>query len=227
LALFVFLFINLYITRGPLLKATQKATVIKEEDLITIQNAPLNQLITPRFLLLLFIGISFVMAILFNLSVAKDWIILQQFLHQSQFGINDPVFQKDIGSMYFSCLFTFLSTTYQHGCPGDCFLGCYVYLLINFLQGSPGKLLHNISARYHLSFLAAVFFIVKAADTCWNNTPFFCPPRVVWAGYTTTHATIIAYKVLAVIALICALVILINLFLRKFRLIVYSIVCSW
>ncbi len=226
LALFVFLFINLYITRGPLLKATQKATVIKEEDLITIQNAPLNQLITPRFLLLLFIGISFVMAILFNLSVAKDWIILQQFLHQSQFGINDPVFQKDIGFYVFQLPFyIFIYNVASMAVLVTAFWVAIVYLLINFLQGSPGKLLHNISARYHLSFLAAVFFIVKAAGYLLEQyTLLFAHRGVVWGpGYTTTHATIIAYKVLAVIALICALVILINLFLRKFRLIVYSI----
>ena len=34
--LFIFLFINLLITRGPLLKATQRSTVIKEDEVPTI-----------------------------------------------------------------------------------------------------------------------------------------------------------------------------------------------
>ncbi|MDD4334171.1 MAG: UPF0182 family protein [Desulfotomaculaceae bacterium] len=224
--LFVFLFINLYLTRGPLLKATQKATVIKENDLLTIQNVSLNQLITPRFLVLLFILISLVMAVFFNISVAKDWIVLQQFLHPSNFGINDPIFQKDIGFYVFQLPFyIFLYNVASMAVLVTAFWVTIVYLVSNFLQGNPGRLLHDISARYHLSFLAAVFFIIKAVGYLLEQYMLLFSHRgAVWGpGYTTTHATLIAYKVLAVIALICALAILINLFLRKFRLVVYSI----
>lgn len=225
-ALFVFLFVNLYLTRGPLLKATQKATVIKEDDLLTIQNAPLNQLITPRFVLVLFTVISLIMAVLFNFSVAKDWIILQQFLHPSSFGINDPVFQKDIGFYVFQLPFyIFLYNVASMAVLVTAFWVAIVYLAINFVQGSPGRLLQNISARYHLSFLAAVFFIIKAVGYQLEQySLLFAHRGAVWGpGYTTTHSTLIAYKVLAVIALACALVILVNLYFRKFRLIVYSI----
>ncbi|MDD2553555.1 MAG: UPF0182 family protein [Desulfotomaculaceae bacterium] len=224
--LFVFLFVNLYLTRGPLLKATQKAKVVKEDDLFTIQNVSLNQLITPRFLLLLFVVISLVMAILFNYSVAKDWITLQQFLHPSNFGVNDPIFQKDIGFYVFQLPFyIFLYNVASMAVLVTAFWVTIVYLTIYFLQGNPGRLLHDISARYHLSFLAAVFFIIKAVGYRLEQYMLLFSHRgVVWGpGYTTTHATLIAYKVLAVIALLCALAILINLFLRKFRLIVYSI----
>lgn len=226
LALFVFLFVNLFLTRGPLLKATQRATIIKEDELLTIQNAPLNQLITPRFILLLFIAVSFVMAVLFNLSVAKDWIILQQFLNPSDFGINDPIFHKDVGFYVFKLPFyIFLYNVASMAVLVTAFWVAVVYLAINFVQGSPGKLLQNISARYHLSFLAAVFFLIKAVGYQLEQYELlFAHHGAVWGpGYTTIHATLIAYKVLVVIALICALVILINLFLRKFRMIVYSI----
>jgi uncharacterized membrane protein (UPF0182 family) len=86
-------------------------------------------------------------------------------------------------------------------------------------------MLQNISARYHLSFLAAVFFIIKAIGYQLEQYALLFAHRgAVWGpGYTSTHATLIAYKILAIIAILCALAILINLFLRKFRLIVYSI----
>ncbi|MEG3070726.1 MAG: UPF0182 family protein [Candidatus Syntrophopropionicum ammoniitolerans] len=164
-ALFIFLFVNLYLTRGPLLRATQKAKVIQEDDLITIQNASLNQLVTPRFLLALFILISLVMAILFNVSVAKDWIVLQKFLHPSAYGIVDPIFQKDVGFYVFKLPFyIFLYSVASMAVLATAFWVLVAYLSANFLQGDPGKLLHDISARYHLSFLAAVFFIVKAIN---------------------------------------------------------------
>jgi uncharacterized membrane protein (UPF0182 family) len=105
LVLFIFLFANLLFTRGPLIRATQKTTVSKEDDLLTIQNTPLSQFVTPGFLLLLFAALSIVMAVFFNFSVAKDWIILQQFLHPSPFGITDPVFNLDIGFYVFSLPF--------------------------------------------------------------------------------------------------------------------------
>ncbi|MBP7332594.1 MAG: UPF0182 family protein, partial [Firmicutes bacterium] len=224
--LFLFLFINLYLTRGPLLKATQKTKVIKEDDLLTIQNVSLNQLLTPRFLLLLFVIISLAMAVLFNFSVAKDWIALQQFLHPSNFGVNDPVFQKDVGFYVFQLPFyIFLYNVASMAVLVTAFWVTIVYLAINFLQGNPGRLLQDISARYHLSFLAAVFFIIKAVGYRLEQYMLLFSHRgAVWGpGYTTTHATLVAYKVLAVIALVCALAILINLFLRKFRLVVYSI----
>ena len=225
-AIFVFLFINLYLTRGSLLRATQKAKVIQEEDLITIQSASLNQLVTPRFLLALFILISLVMAIFFNISVAKDWIVLQKFLHPSAYGILDPVFQKDVGFYVFKLPFyIFLYSVASMAVLVTAFWVLVAYLSANFLQGDPGRLLHDISARYHLSFLAAVFFIVKAIGYRLEQYALlFSHHGAVWGpGYTTTHATLMAYKVLVVIALLCALAILINLFLRKFRLVVYTI----
>jgi len=100
-----------------------------------------------------------------------------------------------------------------------------VYLLVNITQGHVGKLLNSISARYHLSFLAALFFGLKALGYQLEQYALlYTHNGAVWGpGYTATHATIVAYKVLAVIALLCALAILVNLFLRRFRLVVYSI----
>jgi uncharacterized membrane protein (UPF0182 family) len=226
LVLFIFLFANLLFTRGPLIRATQKTTVSKEDDLLTIQNTPLSQFVTPGFLLLLFAALSIVMAVFFNFSVAKDWIILQQFLHPSPFGITDPVFNLDIGFYVFRLPFyLFLYNVASMTILVTAFWVAVVYLLVNFAQGNPGRMLQNISARYHLSFLAAVFFIIKAIGYQLEQYALLFAHRgAVWGpGYTSTHATLIAYKILAIIAILCALAILINLFLRKFRLIVYSI----
>jgi uncharacterized membrane protein (UPF0182 family) len=224
--LFVFLFVNLLITRGPLLKATQRATVIKEDEVPTIQNIPVSQFITPRILIFVFAGVSLVMAVFFNLSVAKDWIILQQYLHPTSFGITDPVFQKDIGFYVFKLPFyIFLYNVASMTVLITAFWVAIVYLAVNFAQGIPGRLLQNESARYHLSFLAAVFFLVKAVGYQLEQYALLFAHRgAVWGpGYTTIHASLISYKVLVVIAVACAIAILVNLFFRKFRLIVYSI----
>ena len=226
LTFFLFLFINLLLTRGPLLKAAQKASVVKEDDVLTIQNPLISQYITPRLLLILFTVLSLFMAFLFNFTVSKDWVVLQKFLHPTLFGIIDPVFKLDIGFYVFRLPFyLFLYKVASLAILITAFWVAIAYFLVNIAQGNPGRLLQSISARYHFSFLAAVFFIIKAVGYQLEQyTLLFTHHGAVWGpGYTGTHATLLAYKVLAVIALVCALAILINLFLRRFRLIVYSI----
>jgi uncharacterized membrane protein (UPF0182 family) len=226
LTFFIFLFINLLLTRGPLLKAAQKAAVVKDNNVLTIQNPLLSQFITPRLLLLLFTALSLFMAFLFNFTVSKDWVILQKFLHPTWFGIVDPVFKLDVGFYVFKLPFyLFLYKVANMAIVITAFWVAMVYLLVNLAQGNPGRLLQSISARYHFSFLAAVFFIIKAVGYQLEQyTLLFTHHGAVWGpGHTGTHATLLAYKVLAVIALLCALAILINLFLKRFRLIVYSI----
>ncbi|OPX88351.1 MAG: hypothetical protein A4E53_01988 [Pelotomaculum sp. PtaB.Bin104] len=223
---FILIFANLLLTRGPLLKAAQKAAVYKEDNLLTIQASPLTKFITPRFLLTAYTLLSLVMALLFSLSVAGDWVILQKFLHPTSFGVLDPVFQRDIGFYVFQLPFyEFLYNMASWTIIIIAFWVSAIYLLVSITQGTPGKLLQSIAARYHLSFLAAIFFLLKAVGYQLEQyVLLFTHNGAVWGpGYTATHTTLVAYKVLTYIAVICALVILVNLFLRQFRLIVYSI----
>lgn len=226
LVFFVLLFLNLMLTRGPLLKASQKAAVLREDDVLTIQNSPWSQFLTPRLLLVVFTALSLIMAFLFSFTVAGDWVTLQKFLHPTAFGIIDPVFKQDVGFYVFKLPFyMFLYKVAIWVILVIAFWVSAVYLLVNATQGNPGRLLQNISARYHLSFLAALFFGLKALGYQLDQYALlFTHHGAVWGpGYTATHATMVAYKVLIVIAIVCALAILVNIFLRRFRLIIYSI----
>jgi len=225
-AFFILLFVNLLLARGPLIKASQKAAVFKEGNLLTIQVSPLNQLFTPRILLAAITGLSLVMAFLFSFSVAGDWVILQKFLHPTSFGIVDPVFKRDIGFYVFRLPFyEFLYNIASWTILIIAFWVSVIYLLVSIAQGAPGKLLQTMSARYHLSILAAFFFLLKAIGYQIDQySLLFTHHGAVWGpGYTATHTTLIAYKVLTYVAVFCALAILVNLFLRRFKLVVYSI----
>lgn len=224
---FILLLVNLLLTRGPLLKAVQKAAVFREEgNLLTIQASPLNKLLTPQFLLTAYLLLSLVMAFLFSFSVKGDWVVLQKFLHPTSFGVLDPVFQYDIGFYVFKLPFyQFLYNLASWTVLIIAFWVSAIYLLVSVTQGTPGKLLQTISARYHLSFLAAFFFLLKAVGYQLEQYGLlFTHNGAVWGlGYTATHTTLVAYKVLTYIAVICALAILVNLFLRRFKLVAYSI----
>jgi len=228
LALFILLFLNLMLTRQHLIKASKKATFVKEGDMLTVQNLPLSHFITPRILLAVFFVLSVVMAFIFSFSVEGDWVILQKFLHPTSFGINEPVFNLDISFYVFQLPFyIFLYKVASWTILAIVFWVAMVYLLVNIIQGNSnyGKPFLNISARYHLSFLAAIFFIIKAAGYKLQQFTLLSTHQgAVWGpGYTAIHANLMAYKVLTFIALICALAILVNLFLKRFRLVLYSI----
>lgn len=223
---FVLLFANLLLTREPLLKAIQSASVSREDNLLTIQASPWYPFLTPRLLLAAFGALSLIMGFLFSLSVAGDWITLQKFLHPTAFGVSDPVFNHDIGFYVFKLPFyLFLYKVAGWSILIIAMWVAAVYLLINATQGNPGKLLQNMSARYHLSFLAALFFGLKAIGYRLEQYGLlFTHNGAVWGpGYTAIHATLMAYKVLSFIALACAVAILVNIFMRRFKLVVYSI----
>ncbi len=226
LAFFILLFFNLLLTRKQLLLALQNAAVIKEGDVLTIQKSPWSYFLTPRLLMVTITALSLIMAFLFSFSVAGDWVVLQKFLHPTSFGNTDPVFNLDIGFYVFKLPFyVFLYKVASWAIIVIAFWVSIAYLLVNVIQGNPGRFLNNISARYHLSILAAIFFGIKAIGYLLEQyNLLFSHYGAVWGpGYTATHATLMSYKVLTFIALFCALAILVNLFLRRFRLILYSI----
>lgn len=228
LVFFLLLFLNLMLTRQQLIRISQKATVVKEGGVLTLQNMPLSHFLTPRILLVAFIALSLVMSFIFSFSVVGDWVTLQKFLHPTSFGINDPVFNLDVSFYVFQLPFyIFLYKVATWAILAIAFWVSMVYLLAYIIQGNSnhGRTFLNIPARYHLSFLAAVFFIIKAAGyKLQQYTLLSTHHGAVWGpGYTAIHANLVAYKVLTFIALLCALAILINLFFRRFRLILYSI----
>lgn len=225
-AFFILLFLNLLLTRGPLIKASQKAAVFREDNLVTIQASPLSRFFNPGYLLAAYTVLSLIMAFLFSFTVAGDWVTLQKFLHPTSFRVLDPVFQRDVGFYVFQLPFyQFLYNVASWTILIIAFWVCIIYLLVSVVHGAPGRLLQSMAARYHLSILAVLFFSLKAVGYQLDQYALlFTHHGAVWGpGYTAIHTTLFAYKVLTYVALICALAILVNLFLRRFKLIVYSI----
>lgn len=163
ITLFVLLLINLLFTLNPLLRAAHNAAVFKEENVLTIQSSPWSQFLTKRLLLAVFFVLSVIIAFLFSFSVVGDWVTLQKFLHPTSFGINEPVFHKDIGFYVFKLPFyEFLNNLASWSVIIIAFWVAVVYILVNMVQGDVGKIFQNVSARYHLSVLAAIFFVFVA-----------------------------------------------------------------
>ncbi len=223
---FIFIFVNLMLTRKTVLHRLSTMQYMETGDVITIYQSPVNKYITPRFLTLIYLAAGLVLAFIASAAVAGDWVILQKYLNATPFGFTDPIFNRDIGKYIFELPFyQFIYRLTVLLIVMAAFAVALVYFLIESGQQGIGKIFSTLSARLHLSFLAALFFLVRAwGYKLEQYMLLFSPNGVVFGpGYTDINARLLAYKVLLVISLAIAVLILVNLFLRRFKLILYGI----
>lgn len=227
-AVFVLMFINLLPARNALLKAVEAGKQFREDDnIITMYQSPWSKYVSSRPVVIIFMLISLVMAFFVGAAVTGDWVILQKFLNPNAFGYSDPIFNRDIGFYVFQLPFyQFIYRLLTWTVLLLAFWAAIAYFVAEAARGGgQAKLFRSESARFHLSALAAVFFGIRA----WGyrleqyNLLHSQSGIVYGPGYTDVHATLIAYKILFFVSLLCAAVILVNVFLRRFRLVMYTI----
>lgn len=224
---FLLLFINLMPTRRAIVNAAQISRR-SEENIITLYQSSLNRYVNYRLLTVIFTLLSLVMAFLVSAAVTGDWVILQKFLNPSAFGITDPVFQKDIGFYVFQL--PFYQFLYK--------LSMWLIILVAFWVGMSyfaagaiagrwniNTFFQAVGARYHLSVLVVVFFLLRAwGYNLQQYTLLHSRQGYVYGlGYTDVHANLLAYKVMFFLALIAGIIVLINIFMKRFRLVLYTI----
>ncbi|MBM7854081.1 uncharacterized membrane protein (UPF0182 family) [Desulfohalotomaculum tongense] len=232
---FIFLLANLLFTRPFLLQKLEDFRLKRvrsfDENVVVIQQPAAEkwlEKINKRMVGLLFLLASAVLAFVTGSTFSGDWITLQKFLNATSFGTTDPIFGKDIGFYVFSLPFyrfvlSFLTwiTVVAALAVGS------VYFLAETLNSNGRlQLLKSSRARLHLSTLAALFFLFKGIDFYLQQFLLLFSERgaVYGAGYTDVHVNLLALKVLAVLSILTAVVILINVFLRRFNLVLYSVI---
>ena len=224
---FLFIFINLMFTKKPVLNAIKARSVNQfDDDVITLYQNPFSKYLTDKFLVLIYLAVSIVLGIFLSTAVTGEWVIWQKYLHSTSFGITDPIFNNDLSKYIFSLpCYQFLYKLLTWFILLSAITIAVVYFLAETGSESFSKLFNSMSARLHLSFLAALFFIVRAWGYKLEQYMLLYSSNGVTfgPGYTDIHARLLAYKVLFFVALIVAIVIIVNIFLRQFKLIVYSI----
>lgn len=226
-AFLLLMLLNLWPTRGSLIKAVETNRRIQEEDdIVTIYQNPWSKLVSTGPVSLIYFLISLVMAFFISTSVTGDWVLLQKYLHPSSFGVADPIFNKDVGFYVFQLPFyQFIYRLLVWSVIIVAFWAGLAYFLAQSVSGRPGGLLESVAARYHLSILASVFFVLKAWGYYLDRYNLLhSQSGVVYGpGYTDVYATLLAYKALMIISLVLAVIIIVNIFLKKFKYVLYSI----
>jgi uncharacterized membrane protein (UPF0182 family) len=148
------------------------------------------------------------------LGVATAWLPLLQFLHQTPFGVTDPVFGRDIAYYVFTlpvitgglALLTVLGMLALLGCGA-------IYVLRGDVVLYQRRLTIEPAARMHLALLLAFLFVLTALRVYFVRLPgtlYASTGALVGASYADLHGTIIGLRLAGVAALASAVVVLLG-----------------
>jgi uncharacterized membrane protein (UPF0182 family) len=173
------------------------------------------------------LGGAALLGLLIGLGQASNWEIFLQWRYGVPFERVDPIFGHDVGFYVFTLpayrifrdwalLMTFLAVAMAGGIY-------WVRGAIDVEQGFP-KL--SAAAVRHLSVLVAVFFLVKAGDYAVQRYDLLLSdnPVVFGAAYTDVHLRLPLLTGLVGVSLLGAILALVNLGFRGFRLLVAAAV---
>jgi uncharacterized protein len=220
LAFFMLLYANLLLTRR--LRPRYRVFSPEEEAVERYRQAfePYARWALPALALLF--------AIFAATGVAAQWESFQLWRASGQvsFGQSDPLFGREVS-------FYLLSLPFQQFVQGWLFASLIVITLVtgaaHYLWG--GIRLRSATERFtpqvkaHLSVLAGMVVLVHAWGYRLGQFDLLVSPRgtVTGASYTDIHAQLPALRILVVIAILCAALLIVNIFRRGWALPIIAI----
>ncbi|WP_300681935.1 UPF0182 family protein [Nocardioides sp.] len=169
----------------------------------------------------LWLGISLVGGAFAGASAAGNWRTFELWLHGGSFGQKDPYFHKDLGFYVFDLPWLHMVVSFVMAAA---VIAVVANLLVHYLYGgirlqSPGDRLSG-PAQVQISVLLAIFVLAKAADYWLDRYDLTTSdsPLFTGIGFTDDHAVLPAKSTLTGIALICAVLFLVNVWRRTWLL---------
>ncbi len=162
----------------------------------------------PEVLRKLTLPIALLLGLLGGLAASSAWQTVLQAANATPFGINDPVFGRDIGWY----VFTLPAITAALGLlSGLAMLSLIIMVPLYFLRGDiisrPPTIRFEPSAGKHLAILVAVMFLLTALRLWLVDIPellYSTTGPLVGASYADMHATLPGLRVTAVLAVLAA-----------------------
>jgi len=163
--------------------------------------------------------ISAVLGLLVGLSAPLAWLDVQQFLHRTQFGVTDPVFQRDVGYYFFSLpAVALVVRSVQSLIFMALFMTVPLYLLRRDIVILKRRVSVERSAEMHLGALVVLMFLTTAANIFFVRIPsvlFSSSGQLVGANYTDLHVRIPIMNVAWVVALVAGLFVVFGILKRR------------
>ena len=171
----------------------------------------LQRLVTP---------VSAALALLFGISASAEWQAVLLYEHAQPFGIEDPLFGRDVAFYVFQLPLWRRALSWAFGATLVALVSTtLVYFLGRVLVLTARGPVITARARAHLLVLLSLLLFAKAGDFWLDRYELLYSHRgaVLGATYTDVHATLPALQWLTVLTALCALTALIHVFRRSTR----------
>jgi len=163
--------------------------------------------------------VSIVLALLVGLSAPQGWLVVQQFLHRTPFGVVDPIFHRDVGYYFFSLpAFGLIVGWLQTLIFMALFMTVPLYLLRRDIVVIRRRVTVERSAEVHLGILVSLMFFTTALNVFFVRIPsllFSLNGPLVGANYTDLAVRIPVLHAAWVLALLCGFFVLAGLPRRR------------
>lgn len=226
---FVFIWLNLKITSRAATEEEEypeETTFDEDGNVIYMrpQGSAYGEMLKGRFGRWIVLGLALLGAFFVTSAVGDNWMTVQQYLHSAVFGTTDPIFNKDISFYFFDLSFyQFVYGLSMLTLILTLIMTAVVYLFRGNSQNFLSSWREPSFQKKHLAIILAAILALKA----WGYrlsmfSILFASDSIVYgAGYTDIHARLLAYKVLLVVALAAAVLIVVNIFIRRFSWVIY------
>ncbi|MDQ6694391.1 MAG: UPF0182 family protein [Chloroflexota bacterium] len=195
--------------------------------------------VSPGFAMSILIGSAIAIGIFMGLIAAERWSTILLFLNGGQFGQTDPLFNNDIGFYVFTMPFFKSLRGWGLLLLIIAGLGAAVIYLIGILpsinrqiadagSATPGQPPRPFMPRInlgalteiHLSILGALFLLIIAFGYWLSTFDLLYSSRSVayGAGYTDTHAKLPSLYIMMVVAVLSAVLLVVNTRVRAWKL---------
>src|SRR6266576_3672444 len=178
-------------------------------------NAQTPALDVTRLVRRLALPTALVFALFLALAVSTGWMPVLQFLHQTPFGVTDPVFGRDLAYYVFTlpivtgvlAILTVLVTVSLLACGALYALRGDVVVYRRTVTIEP-------SARLHLGLLIAAMFVLTALRIYFVRLPgtlYSTTGPLVGASFADLHGRLMGLRIAGVAAILCAILVLAGL----------------
>ncbi len=210
LGIFAVLFINLRLARN---------TVLNPPNLMLrhkLFSSRFGNLLTPRNYTLLSLGASAILAFLFSAVPGDQWLTLLKYFNRSDFGLADPILNRDVSFYVFVLPFYLFIKDYLTTLVvlSLLLMGGLYFAISMSPESSYERWWNYLEGKRHLTILAALLFIIKAWDYRLKIYELLFSDRgaAFGAGYTDVTVQIPVLRILTILALVLGIFLLVKSF---------------
>ncbi|MBM3130556.1 MAG: UPF0182 family protein [Chloroflexi bacterium] len=155
-----------------------------------------------------------VLAFIVGSLAQGNWLAFLRYANAAPFGVSDPIFNQDVAFYVFTLpIYRFLVSW-----GGGAIVLAALATGATYLMGL-GRIQWTNAVKAHLSFLGFLFLLINAWSYQLDKYELVFSARgaIFGANYTDVNAQIPAFNILSILAIVLAILLLVNVFVRALK----------